>query len=324
MVNICNKKILFIGTSFFDFDEAIIKKMEERGASVSYFSSALTSPLRRIAIRLGYVRNSTRFVSGKLMKLIEQQPSDIDYIFIVKADCFREEHIAYMKLKYPNVPVSLYLWDSLRWLQNRELLLRNFDIIYTFDRKDAIKYHLRFRPLFYRSINVPIVEKPFYDLSFVGSWHTQRYEFLRKIIPQLKKNGLKYKFILRGAPFSIFWDKYLTRKIKKEDFDMFCTTPIHYNDYLKLCMNSKVVLDIANPMQSGLTMRTIEMMGIGKKILTTNCDISNYDIDNNSFSIININKPIIDKDFFKSGNCIRQDIKNYSIDSFLDEVLHFK
>lgn len=321
MIELENKKILFIGTGFFDFDDAIIEEIEKRGATVFYFSSALTSFKRRLSIRLGYPKDSTVFVSKRLMKLLNEQPKDVDYIFIVKADCFRIEHIEFLKKKYPSIPIVLYLWDSLEWLQNKDLLLKNFSIIYTFDQKDAEKYNLRFRPLFFRNNPVPQNENPQYDLSFVGSWHTNRYSFLRKIIPQLKTHGLKYKFVLRGGSFSIFIGKNITRRINKEDAKMFISNPISYNDYLSLCMDSRVILDIANPVQTGLTMRTIEMLGMKKKLLTTNSNIVHYKIDPRCYSIIDLENPKVDFDFISRQDVSENDLASFTLKSFIDEVL---
>lgn len=41
-------------------------------------------------------------------------------------------------------------------------------------------------------------------------------------------------------------------------------------------LSSAVVIDIHHPSQHGLTMRTIEAVGLNKKIITTNADIKKY------------------------------------------------
>jgi hypothetical protein len=47
----------------------------------------------------------------------------------------------------------------------------------------------------------------------------------------------------------------------------------------KIRHNSNVILDIHHRNQSGLTIRTIEAIGLEKKIVTTNREIANYDFD---------------------------------------------
>ncbi len=320
MINLKHKNILFIGTGFFDYDKSITERLKLYGANVFYFSSALTNLKKRIYIRLGKINEACKAVSKELFTLIDNQPKDIDYIFIIKADNFQEEHIDFLNKKYPNTPIVLYLWDSIKWLNNRDALLKRFKSIYTFDRLDAQRYNLKFRPLFYRQQRGSKPDTFLYDVSFVGSWHTERYSFLKKIKYQLKDNDVSYKFILRGGGFSIFVDKYITRRIDKEDGSMFITTPIPYNQYLNICMNSRVILDIANPMQSGLTIRTIEMLGMGKKLLTTNSDIIHYDFDASMYSVIDMNNPSIDIDFIKENTNREFDLSKFSLDSFLEEI----
>jgi len=55
---------------------------------------------------------------------------------------------------------------------------------------------------------------------------------------------------------------------------------------MDIIKNFKTIIDIERPLQKGLTMRTIEMLGTNKKIITTN-----------NIFIIDRNNPIIDEIF---------------------------
>ena len=59
------------------------------------------------------------------------------------------------------------------------------------------------------------------------------------------------------------------------------------NEIVSYYDRSNIVLDISHPGQSGLTMRTFETIGAGKKLITTNADIKNYPFYNpeNIFNI---------------------------------------
>jgi len=57
---------------------------------------------------------------------------------------------------------------------------------------------------------------------------------------------------------------------------------------MDIIKNFKTIIDIERPLQKGLTMRTIEMLGTNKKIITTN-----------NIFIIDRNNPIIDEIFLK-------------------------
>ena len=67
----------------------------------------------------------------------------------------------------------------------------------------------------------------------------------------------------------------------------------------RIINSSRAVLDIQHPRQTGLTMRTIEMIGMRKKIITTNKSIVKYDFYNpNNIMVIDRNNPMIDSSFF--------------------------
>jgi hypothetical protein len=93
---------------------------------------------------------------------------------------------------------------------------------------------------------------------------------------------------------------------------------------LDLIMKSKATLDIAHPQQTGLTMRTIELLGAQKKIITTNGDIVNYDFyDPQNILVIDRENPDFDTDFFKTefNPTSNQILVKYSINEWLKRML---
>lgn len=73
------------------------------------------------------------------------------------------------------------------------------------------------------------------------------------------------------------------------------------NGYMNLLRQSRSVLDIEHEEQSGMTIRTIETLAMGVKLVTTNKNIQKekfYTPDN--IMIIDRNKPILDPYFIKS------------------------
>lgn len=110
------------------------------------------------------------------------------------------------------------------------------------------------------------------------------------------------------------------RLAKKRDFSF---TPLKKNDILNIIEKSNCVLDIERPVQRGLTMRTIEIMGAKKKLITTNKDIVNYDFFNrNNILVIDRNNPEIELSFIR-GNYHELPMsiyKKYSIGKWLNDV----
>ncbi len=92
---------------------------------------------------------------------------------------------------------------------------------------------------------------------------------------------------------------------------------------VELVSKSKVIIDIEHLKQKGLTMRTLEMLGSNKKIITTNKEVLNYDFfDENNICVIDRNNPIINKSFFESDfRIIDEEIYNkYSINKWVETI----
>ncbi|MFH4210110.1 lipopolysaccharide biosynthesis protein, partial [Acinetobacter baumannii] len=69
------------------------------------------------------------------------------------------------------------------------------------------------------------------------------------------------------------------------------------DEIIKLYAKSNVILDISHPGQSGLTMRTFEAIGAGKKLITTNLNIKEYPFYNSdNIFIISRDKLVLEKD----------------------------
>ena len=113
------------------------------------------------------------------------------------------------------------------------------------------------------------------------------------------------------------------KKFRYAKFSEFKFKSLSQDSITKYIEEAKVILDIQHPSQTGLTMRTIEMLGANRKIITTNTDIKNYDFytPENVF-ILDRNNPKLDKSFFESSyEQIYPQIKfNYSIEGWIREL----
>lgn len=86
---------------------------------------------------------------------------------------------------------------------------------------------------------------------------------------------------------------------------------------------SKAILDIQHPAQTGLTMRTIETLGIGRKLITTNTDIVNYDFYNEeNILVIDRTNPVIPNSFIEHNakEVSQQIYQKYSLNGWIEEI----
>ena len=88
-------------------------------------------------------------------------------------------------------------------------------------------------------------------------------------------------------------------------------------------MSSKAVIDTPLPLQSGLTMRTLEVLSSKTKLITTNDFIENYNFYNkNNIYIIKKESSIVPEEFLNSDfDSLGKIPKEYSISTFIDILL---
>lgn len=310
------QKVLFIGIGFYDYDIIIRQAIEKLGFEVDYFCETPKGFFYSFANYLKLNSISQTFRNNHSMNIANACGNDYSYIFVIKGDCITHEALNIIQQKNKNAKTVLYLWDSIKRMPNYKNIQGFFMSIYSFDRVDCINNKkIKFKPLFYRSeYKINNKQNNFiYDLFFIGWAHSDRAILLKEIDLKLQSQDLKTKFLIFVGKAAYYISKPI-RAIRT----MTIQKPISTKDIAQYCSESRAILDIAHPLQTGLTMRTIEVLfGIGRKLITTNKDIINYDFYNkNNILIINRDNLDIPKDFFKSNFIVYPDDLR---DSFLIE-----
>lgn len=325
------KKILLFVPFFFNYENIIAQQMKSLGSEVVLYNersvvSAFDRALLKVFPNLFNIKTK-RYYNSIIRRHKDEK---FDYILFVRCDMPTVKTLKNLKSSFPHAKMCLYLWDSIK---NTPKILKKidlFDYVSSFDREDCKNNEtLHFRPLFYYDVDSSNCRKSYseldYDISFCGTIHSDRYKILLEIIKQCKEKEINYfgfhylqsNFIYRFYRLT----KRSFRKTKKNDFSFTKKTSNEINDIEN---NSKVILDIQHPNQSGLTMRTIETLGRKKKLITTNTDIINYDFYNeNNVCIIDRNKPEIRKEFFETPfKDIPEEVyRKYTIEFWIYDVL---
>lgn len=319
------QKVLFIGIGFYDYDIIIRQAIEKLGFEVDYFCETPKGFFYSFANYLKLNSISQTFRNNHSMNIANACGNDYSYIFVIKGDCITHEALNIIQQKNKKAKTVLYLWDSIKRMPNYKNIQGLFMSIYSFDRVDCINNKkIKFKPLFYRSeYKINNKQNNFiYDLFFIGWAHSDRAILLKEIDLKLQSQDLKSKFLIFVGKAAYYISKPI-RAIRT----MTIQKPISTKDIAQYCSESRAILDIAHPLQTGLTMRTIEVLfGIGRKLITTNKDIINYDFYNkNNILIINRDNLDIPKDFFKSNFIVYPDdlrdsffIENW-VKDFFDE-----
>lgn len=166
----------------------------------------------------------------------------------------------------------VYYWDGFDHFPNYKETLPYFHSLFSFDPEDAKKYNLKPITNFYFAENRN--NEATMDFFFLSSFDS-RYPILEKIATLLEKQKMKVTIL------QYVNDKKLKLIPKNHPESIeFITTPISFKETTALMDDARIVLDIQKDIQKGLTFRVFEAMGLGKKLITTNPEIVNYDFYN--------------------------------------------
>ncbi|MCA5918297.1 hypothetical protein LES60_05735 [Pectobacterium brasiliense] len=275
------KKIVLFCPNFFSYDKKIREELESLGANVVLYddrpsNSVIVKSLIRLRINFLIQFFINRYYDFIMKNMESFRP---DYVLFVNPETPNRSILERMKGKFKETSFILYMWDS---VANKKGILQYkhlFDQCFTFDQKDAENLDFNFLPLFYSNQYTEITrskEKPVYDMCFIGTIHSQRMRLVNKVI---KVSNATNPFVYFYCPsiFVFFYKKYISKELSDVDLKQVSFIPMSSEHVLDIIRKSKCIVDIPHSAQRGLTMRTIEMLGAGKKIITTNEHIKNYD-----------------------------------------------
>lgn len=320
--------VLFISSSFFGYAAHIKKELEARYGKVFWYEDRPSiSFLGKVKARL--LPSLSERLANAFFKRIadENKNNNIKEVFVIKGEALSIESIRYLRRMFPDACFRLYFWDGYKNMPpSSAAKVDLFDRAFSFDLEDVKNDpRLAYRPLFY----IPIYSSsdggsPDIDLTFVGTVHSDRYKIIKRIERSLSDEDMRFHKALYFPSKIIFWARRIFDpsfwRIKKGDFIF---TPMSGLEISALVARSKAVLDIERTVQSGFTMRTLEILGSSNKLITTNKNIVEADFyDPRNILVIDRERPEIPLEFFSSPKVeIHESIKaRYSLAAWLDDI----
>ena len=220
--------------------------------------------------------------------LEKEKKNRYDIVFIIKGSSI--SNFFYEKMKKINSDAKWvsYQWDDIENCKEFLNFSGYFDKIFTYSLEDSKKYGFIYKPFFF-SYKKDNLKKEF-DVSFIGTAHSDRLEIVNKILPQLKSNKIKSYFRVY-----ISKEKYLKKLLwLKKEKNIYITEPKPYKEVIEIFSKSKVILEIQHPKQKTITTRSIEALGTKTKVITTVEDIKNQDFySEDNFFVIDRKNPSI-------------------------------
>lgn len=325
MSRLKSKKILFFTTNFFGYENIIKEEMERKGAKVHlYDERGNLSSIEKIILRKFPIL-LYRKINRYYKKIINtEEKFNPDFIFFISPESITRKCMARFREQFPHAKFILYMWDSIRNI-NAKFVYPMFDYCLSFDSSDCNRYGFKFRPLFF--IKSFENEKPkdnfLYDFSFIGTIHSDRAKILYKLKKEFEKNGNKYFFYLYVPGKLMLVLRYILNPYVRKLKSFVYTSAMRKDGIANISKHARCIIDINHPKQNGLTMRTIETLGLEQKILTTNKEIQQYDFyqpenqlvfdrHNLTINFANLAKPYISTP--KETYC------KYKISSWLEDI----
>jgi len=322
-----NKKILLICPIFFGYEKSIENTFVELGANVLCLSDrpyknhllrALTNKFPAIAkflTELFYYRR----------RLKDFAKTEFDYVFVINGQTCSSRLIRSLRIFHSKARFFLYFWDSVKNRPDSLNLAEYFDDVFTFDPVDSKKYGWILRPLFFTpEYSLSKREGPYrYGLSFIATAHTDRFSIANKVFQQVDPGLGIFKYFYLQARWVYLAYKLLNTHMSGSCMRDFNFSPLDKAKIKDVFDHSLCILDIEHPKQSGLTIRTFEALGAGKKLITTNQSIKDCDFYNDkNILVVDRASPRIPDNFLKTPYIAIPEVlyNKYSVYGWIGEI----
>lgn len=275
------KKVLFISPEAFGYYKQIISMFNQQDSSVDWLHQI---PSENPFIK-GFIRYFPKIgerYSNKYFDSSIDWTVKYDIVLIIKGEGVSVQMLEKLRSHNSTAKFVFYNWDSFDNSKSALKKLKYFDVVKSFDSVDAENSDtVSLHPLFHcieANSSQHIGESNKYSSFFAGTIHSGRYSKISRIAAHISKFSDKKPYLF------FFYPSVLIFYVKKIFDSQFRTIPYSQVSFEKRSTNalleemrcSKIVIDICNSAQNGLTMRTIEAVGLRKKIITNNQSILQY------------------------------------------------
>ena len=319
--------VLLVSPLTFSYHLSISETLRSMGYNVTWWDDrASSSTCYKLALRLFPTYTVRWSERDFLTKLHQLDPTSISHVLVIKGEGLSQRVVLEMRNTLASASMGLYLWDGTENVKGVFNILPSFDSVATFDPLDAETFGWVYRPLFWRKI--PIDKNGFqlklFDWCFVGTIHSDRH----RVIHRLRQGGgekvKNFVFAYFQSPLILFLRCFFDWTLWKAPKGTLSTKPMSAIEIAQKMECSKAVLDVEHPRQRGFTMRTIETLLAGKKLITTNKHIlkSNLYHPSRVYILDRLNPEISDDFLEKPFVDFEEAVENYySCEGWARELL---
>lgn len=268
------KKVLFIGWDYQNYTHEIVAEFREQGFSVTYYPLhpySLPTKIRRLVSP----QWATDVETKQQRVMVEKEKGNRYDIVFCLLPFLKIENLAILKEQQREATFILYIWDAVSGYTRKGIDMQRyfgfFDKVYTFDMIDAMQYHINYLPLFCVKQYIDMVSS--HDCNdnvyMVGNLADLcRYDAVKQFELYCIKHDIHFDFFLKSTI-----SKNLKILRKGGSLRNLYLSSISNDKLSDMIRNSAAVFDFANHVQNGFTMRLMENLCAGKKIITNNKNV---------------------------------------------------
>ena len=273
------KRMLFASPAFFGYENDIKRAVESNGIVVDYFDERPSnSSLAKALFRIGG-GSAQALVARHFRRILDAtRLQTYDYVLVVKGEVVPLGFLQELRRRNPDAHFVYYSFDAIPAGSNCTRIFGEFDRLFSFDPEDVKAYpQLEFKPLFYApefQLSGTAPDRQ-YELSFVGTMHSDRRKFVTNLFTAFART---YSFFYMPARWYFFFRKYIKRDFAPVAWSEVSFIKLGKAEVASVFRSSTAVLDLQRTEQSGLTMRTFEVLASGAILITGNQSIKDSDI----------------------------------------------
>ncbi|WP_395054813.1 hypothetical protein [Polaromonas sp.] len=268
--------VLLVSPRTFSYHISISETLRSMGYTVSWWDERASSATwYKLALRLVpalTVRWSERVFMERLSQL---DLASISHVLVIKGEGLSKRMALEIRDALPQASMGLYLWDGVENVKGVSNILSAFDSVATFDPVDAKSFGWAYRPLFWRSASLgsEMPSAPLFDWCFIGTVHSDRHRVIHRLRQRDGMQGRSFVFAYFQSPLILFMRRLGDWTLWFAPKGSLSVKPMPAAEVAQKVACSRAVLDVEHPRQRGFTMRTIETLLAGKKLVTTNKQI---------------------------------------------------
>jgi hypothetical protein len=267
-------RVLLVSLKFFGYEQQIVDALRVRGHEAEHLDErAFNSALGRVVLRR--VPQLVGLATRRYFKRALADLRPLDVVLVLKGENTPRWFLEELRARNPGLRTVFYTWDSLRNSSRAQELFDLFDRKISFDPDDVdMRADFDYVPLFHSPVFTlarTATTARDLDLSFVGTLHSDRHAFVRRVASGLPAARTSVRLYVQARWY--YWVGRATGRFRGVRPDEVTFEVLGIREVASLFARSRAVLDMQRTHQTGLTMRTFEVLAAGAGLVTSNSSI---------------------------------------------------